>query len=119
MERVPPIELTREVDIDEQNRAQDDDGVHHVRCTPAAAVLGALGRGQGLEREPFELSGVGAARTRLDVSRANGKSLTIRWMDIRGSAWAFDYKRIEADGDMLNVVTPTEEGYWAAVIKVN
>jgi hypothetical protein len=55
---------------------------------------------------------------RLDVSHARGKSLTIRWMDIRGSAWAFDYKRIEAAGDMLNVVTPTEEGYWAAVIKV-
>ena len=55
---------------------------------------------------------------RLDVSHARGKSLTIRWMDIRGSAWAFDYKRIEADGDMLNVVTPTEDGYWAAVIKV-
>jgi hypothetical protein len=53
----------------------------------------------------------------LDVSAAEGKSLAIRWMDIRCSAWVFDYREVKADGGSLRVITPTEEGYWSAIVK--
>ncbi len=53
----------------------------------------------------------------LDVSGARGKSLAIRWMDIRNRSWLFDYRPAKSDGDQVRVETPTEEGYWAAVIK--
>jgi hypothetical protein len=55
----------------------------------------------------------------LDVSDAKGKSLSIRWMDIRASSWAWDYKPVEAQDGVLRIATPTEDGYWTAVIKVD
>ena len=55
----------------------------------------------------------------LNVSAAEGKSLAIRWMDIRCSAWVFDYREVTADGGSLRITTPTEEGYWAAIVKAH
>ena len=55
----------------------------------------------------------------LDVSHAEGKSLKIRWMDIRCSAWVFDYQEVSAEDGSLRVTTPTEEGYWAAIVKAH
>lgn len=55
----------------------------------------------------------------LDVSHAEGRSLRIRWMDIRSAAWAYDYKPIEPTDGQIDILTPTEEGYWAAVVKAD
>ena len=54
----------------------------------------------------------------LDVSSAEGKPLTVHWLDIRESQWTEAPKSIPVDaGTDIQLVTPTEEGYWAAVIK--
>ncbi len=57
----------------------------------------------------------------LDVSAAGDKPLTIRWLDIRTSRWTGPAVPIvSADRDasgMLHVITPSEEGYWAAHIR--
>lgn len=54
----------------------------------------------------------------LDVSAASGRPLRVRWLDIRASRWlpkAGDSTPDEAGA--LRVATPTEEGYWAALIQ--
>ena len=58
----------------------------------------------------------------LDVSGANGQPLTVRWLDIRNGHWTSELRpadtaaRIESPHH-LRLVTPTEEGYWAALIQ--
>jgi len=55
----------------------------------------------------------------LDVSDASDKLLTVRWLDIKKSQWAGKASRAEIETDRsLQLITPTEEGYWAALIKV-
>jgi hypothetical protein len=55
----------------------------------------------------------------LDVSSAGGVPLTVRWLDIRRSEWVEDVPPARReDGDFLRLVTPREEGYWAALIQV-
>jgi len=52
----------------------------------------------------------------LDVGAAGGRSLTLRWLDIRQSGWS-GTKTVSADEQgLLHLVTPTEEGYWAALV---
>lgn len=57
---------------------------------------------------------------RLDVSAAAGRPLTLRWLDIRRSRWtaerAGDALTVDAAG-FLRLVTPTEEGYWSALVQ--
>ncbi|MFN2108654.1 MAG: hypothetical protein ACK2UI_03245, partial [Anaerolineae bacterium] len=53
----------------------------------------------------------------LDVSAAGDKALTLRWLDIRQSRWSGP-KTVSADeGGLLHLRTPTEEGYWAALVQ--
>jgi len=56
----------------------------------------------------------------LDVSHAGGKRLALRWLDIRRSTWHEEISgealAVDADG-FLRLVTPTEEGYWAALVQ--
>jgi hypothetical protein len=53
----------------------------------------------------------------LDISVAEGRSLTLRWLDIRQSRWS-GTKMVSADEDgLLHLVTPVEEGYWAALVQ--
>ncbi len=54
----------------------------------------------------------------LDVTAARRRPLSLRWMEIRQQRWLAESATVEAEGDLLRVVTPREEGYWAAVIKV-
>lgn len=52
----------------------------------------------------------------LDVSAAGG-ALGVRWLDIRSSAWRGEAERVSANAEgLLRLVTPTEEGYWAALV---
>jgi hypothetical protein len=54
----------------------------------------------------------------LDVSAATGKSLTVRWLHVRQSQWAGEALPAQVeDGTLLRLVTPTEEGYWAVLVK--
>jgi hypothetical protein len=59
---------------------------------------------------------------RLNVSKAGDRSLTVRWLDIRNSHWIGEPVAVEPEaGDadrFLRLVTPTEEGYWTAVVNV-
>jgi len=55
----------------------------------------------------------------LDVSAASGKSLTVRWLDIRACRWVVAQEHVDADVDQegfLRLVTPREEGYWVALV---
>ena len=59
----------------------------------------------------------------LDVAGANGQALTVRWLDIRNSQWidellAGDSAALIESPHHLRLVTPSEEGYWAAFIQV-
>ncbi len=56
----------------------------------------------------------------LDVSQAAGYALTVRWLQIRESRWADEPLLIHrADDDRsLRLRTPTEEGYWVALVQV-
>ena len=53
----------------------------------------------------------------LDVSAAEGKALTVRWMNIRKSQWTGKAEPIQAETGKVHLITPTEEGYWVAVVK--
>jgi hypothetical protein len=71
----------------------------------------------------------------LDMGAAPGGPVSLRWLDIRGCRWTGEaattepaskdeiYKiaprpLLKGDGPFLRLVTPTEEGYWAAVVKI-
>ncbi len=56
----------------------------------------------------------------LDVSGASGKDVGVRWLDIRKSRWTRkSIVREQNRGDRyLRLSTPTEEGYWAIIVKV-
>jgi hypothetical protein len=54
----------------------------------------------------------------LDVSAAEGKALSAHWLDIRRSAWHGAPVGLETEGvGLVRLVTPTEEGYWAVVVR--
>jgi hypothetical protein len=55
----------------------------------------------------------------LDASAAKkDKSLTVRWLHIRSSQWTGEASSVQVgDGTSLRLVTPTEEGYWAILVK--
>jgi hypothetical protein len=52
----------------------------------------------------------------LDVSAAAGGELTVRWLDIRDSRWV-STETATVEAATLRLVTPREDGYWAAVVK--
>jgi hypothetical protein len=52
----------------------------------------------------------------LDVSTAGDRVLTVRWLDIRASEWRGEAQRLGEEGGTVRMVTPREEGYWAAVV---
>jgi hypothetical protein len=61
----------------------------------------------------------------LDVSAARDQTvplMTLHWLDIRASEWSHVSGDLVIDtrgtGDYLRVVTPREDGYWAALIRV-
>ena len=55
----------------------------------------------------------------LDVAAAADRALTLQWLEIRASRWATDPTEVsvEMDGRTLRLRTPTEEGYWVALVK--
>jgi hypothetical protein len=59
----------------------------------------------------------------LDISAAAGTALTLRWLDIRASSWGPEATAVQAGAgeanSWLRLVTPTEEGYWAALVQTN
>ena len=56
----------------------------------------------------------------LDVSAASTESLSVRWLDIRKRTWAGPARSVQTEGEAwLRLVTPTEEGYWAALVQVS
>ncbi len=56
----------------------------------------------------------------LDVSAAAAQALTVRWLDIRACTWTGDPMPIEANEEgQAHLITPTEEGYWAVIVKVS
>jgi hypothetical protein len=52
----------------------------------------------------------------LDVSAAGDKPLTIRWLAIRESHWAGEASVAANEEGFIRLVTPVEEGYWAALV---
>ncbi len=50
----------------------------------------------------------------LDTSAAAEKAATLRWLDIAAGAW--HEPQITAHEGVLRLVTPREEGYWAAAV---
>lgn len=54
----------------------------------------------------------------LDVSAAQGKALQVRWLDIGNCMWTGDVITEMSEDDQIRLVTPDEEGYWAAVVTV-
>ncbi len=55
----------------------------------------------------------------LDVSAVdNFGQLSIRWLDIRSSAWLESAENVVIEDDQfLRLQTPTEEGYWAVLVR--
>jgi hypothetical protein len=53
---------------------------------------------------------------RLSVSDAGARDLTVRWLEIRQSRWSGDPIPLAVEQGSVRLVTPTEEGYWAALI---
>ncbi len=57
----------------------------------------------------------------LDVSAACGKSLQVKWLDIRNCTWiSSNPATIEStdEGQFARLISPREEGYWTAYVKV-
>lgn len=54
----------------------------------------------------------------LDVSALGDRPLLLRWLDIRRCAWAGESSQVHAnDAGLIRLVSPVEEGYWAALVK--
>ena len=53
----------------------------------------------------------------LDVSAVDGKSVTLNWLDIRKNQWSDKVSKEIENVEFLQLITPTEEGYWVALIK--
>lgn len=53
----------------------------------------------------------------LKVAEAAGEELAVQWLDIRRSAWSGEPRPVEAEEGLLRLISPTEEGYWAAVVR--
>jgi hypothetical protein len=54
----------------------------------------------------------------LDVAAVGDRSLLVRWLDIRQSAWLEPPTvAVPDDNRQLRLQTPTEEGYWAVLVK--
>jgi hypothetical protein len=53
----------------------------------------------------------------LDVSASGDKPLTVRWLAIRESRWMAKAAAIQSKDGFARLITPTEEGYWAALVK--
>jgi hypothetical protein len=53
----------------------------------------------------------------LDVSAAAERALTVRWLDIRRCAWTGEPAPTAPTAGRLSLVTPAEDGYWAAVVQ--
>jgi hypothetical protein len=57
---------------------------------------------------------------RLDVSAAAGHSISVRWLDIRKWAWTGEPVPCQPEPQgSLPLITPAEEGYWAALVQVS
>jgi hypothetical protein len=56
----------------------------------------------------------------LDVSAVDAHAVAIRWLEIRQSRWAGEATaaQLSEDKKALHLRTPTEEGYWAALVTV-
>jgi hypothetical protein len=55
---------------------------------------------------------------RLDVGVVGHRSLNQRWLDIRECRWTSEAMPIPVDDDgTCHLLTPTEEGYWAVVVR--
>jgi len=52
----------------------------------------------------------------LDISACEGAPLTLRWLDIRGSGWTGEATQAMTHDHHLRLLTPSEEGYWAALV---
>jgi hypothetical protein len=55
----------------------------------------------------------------LNVAEMGDQVLTVQWLDIRNCMWAEDEVDVHAVDGEIRLVTPDEEGYWAAVVKAN
>lgn len=53
----------------------------------------------------------------LDVSDCNGGSVPVRWLDIRSSRWMAEATEVTVENQRVRLVTPAEEGYWAALVR--
>jgi hypothetical protein len=53
----------------------------------------------------------------LDVSSVGDQPLTLHWLSIRGTEWMGEPTAIEATDGFVRLITPTEEGYWTALVK--
>jgi hypothetical protein len=54
----------------------------------------------------------------LDVSAAGGKPLVVRWLAIRESRWVGGASVAAGEDGFVRLVTPAEEGYWAALVNL-
>jgi hypothetical protein len=55
---------------------------------------------------------------RLDVSAVGDKRLTVRWLNIRHGEWVGVILQTVEGADFVDLVTPTEDGYWTALVSV-
>ena len=86
----------------------------------------------GVDYAVFFTDGGNAA---LDVGDASDRPISLRWLDIRGCRWTGEAAtmepsskdeiirvarrpQVEGEGPFLWLETPAEEGYWAAVVRV-
>jgi hypothetical protein len=53
----------------------------------------------------------------LDVSGEGGRDLTVHWLDIRNGMWVGEAEGLVVEDGVVRLVTPDEEGYWAAVVR--
>lgn len=91
------------------------------RCEPHKDLLGNRSWNEAYcAATPGEQYGVffpDGGNVLLDVS-ATGGPLTVRWLDIRASRWTGAPVTVErGDAGHVRLVTPREEGYWAAVVR--
>jgi hypothetical protein len=57
---------------------------------------------------------------RLNISRCESNSLCLKWLNIKESQWhSSKYVHRSSGETWLSISTPSEDGYWAAVVSTN
>ena len=92
------------------------------RCEPHLELVSERSRNEAycmaIPGEAYAVFFPDGGNVVLDVSAAQGRRLSVRWLDIRACGWTGEAEGVTQEAGTARLTTPQEEGYWAALVRV-